>query len=101
MQQLSFFNTTKEAGTQLQACITDAKKQDDLVLEVFKIKQQMTPSDCWQYLIRTARIDSNCPLTSIRRSITVLTKKGMLHNTEEKKTGIFGRPENIWQLKNI
>ena len=54
---------------ELQGCITDAKKQDELVMEVFNIKGRFTPSECWQYLMNTGRIDDHVyPLTSIRRS---------------------------------
>ena len=98
MNQLSFFNTTHETGPQLQACIVIAKNQDDVVLDAFKVKGKLTPSDCWQYLIRVDRIASNTPLTSLRRSITTLTKKNYLRNTQQKKIGVFGRPENIWEI---
>jgi len=98
MTQLSFFNTTREQGEVLQSCVMAAKNQDDLVLEAYRIKRRLTPSDCWHYLIRTGKIDSTTPLTSCRRSITTLTKRDLLRNTEVKKIGIFGRPENIWQI---
>lgn len=98
MNQLSFFNTTELVAPQLTACIIQSKKQDDLVLEAFKVKKRLTPSEVWQYLIRTGRIESNTPLTSLRRSITTLTYKGLLSNTLVKKIGIFGRPENTWMI---
>jgi len=38
------------------------------------------------------------PITSIRRSITVLTTLGLLIKTEHKKTGPNGRPEYLWRV---
>jgi hypothetical protein len=95
---LNYFNTTQLSGSELQGCTTQARKQDELVLDVFMIKGRFTPSECWQYLMNTGRIDDHTPLTSIRRSITVLTDKGRLNNTGVKRIGIFGRPENVWKL---
>jgi len=37
-------------------------------------------------------------LTSVRRSITNLTKSGRLTKTKEKKTSIYGRPEYVWEF---
>ena len=37
-------------------------------------------------------------LTSVRRSITNLTKVGRLKKTGVKKTSIYGRPEYVWEL---
>lgn len=96
--QLSFFNTTQLTGEVLQTCIEQAKNQDELVMELFNARKTLSPSDCWQLLVRTGKIEGTTPLTSIRRSITVLTKKGKLKLTDKQKVGIFGRPEGIWEL---
>lgn len=96
--QLSFFNTTSLTNPELAACIKQAKNQDSLVLDAFKLKNKLTPSDVWQLLIRSKRIDPNTPITSIRRSITCLTPDHLEMLTEQKK-GIYNRNEHYWQLK--
>lgn len=95
--QLSFFNTTGLSGEVLKACIAQAKNQDELVMDAFNFRGKLTPSDCWQWLVRTGKITGKTPLTSCRRSITTLTKKGKLRLTEDKRVGLFGRPEGIWE----
>jgi hypothetical protein len=65
--QLSFFNTTNLSGPELKACVDAAQKQDNAVIDAFNLFAKLTPSDCWQYLIRTKKIDGNVPLTSVRR----------------------------------
>jgi len=39
-----------------------------------------------------------CPLTSVRRALTVLTEKGKLKKTRETGDGIFGQPNHKWSL---
>lgn len=38
------------------------------------------------------------PLTSARRAITNLTAKGLLEKTDERASGLFGRPVHLWRL---
>lgn len=89
----NFFNTTKENGTLLIEFDKLAEKQENEILSLFQQKQSLTPSDV---LVLT----DNILLTSIRRSITNLTKKGKLIKSDEKKVGIYGRKEYIWLINN-
>lgn len=41
---------------------------------------------------------SNTPLTSIRRAITNLCKRGKLYMTDVQSPGIYGKPEYVWKI---
>lgn len=42
-----------------------------------------------------------CPLTSVRRALTVLTAKGKLRKTVSKGEGLFGTPNHKWSLPSF
>lgn len=93
----TFYNTTSESGAALQQYRTKAHTQDDFILELFKkTGMALTPSQVWKSLFDTSRV----PITSVRRSITNLTKQGLLKNTLKKRAGHFGRPEYEWQINH-
>lgn len=88
-----YYNTTNEEGAELKSYSEKAETQKEAVLFLFQKFKHGTPSEVWKFY------GSNlCPLTSIRRAITDLTKEGKLIRTEEKKPGIYGRPESIYKL---
>lgn len=88
-----YHNTTNETE-RLAEYDTKAKTQDEIVYELFKIHKELTPSQAYKLF----RSDLT-PLTSIRRSISNLTKEDRLERTEMKKDGIYGRKEYVWKLK--
>jgi hypothetical protein len=90
---LSFFNTTKERGKALQEYIDKARGQNLEVLSFFMDRpyEEYTPSNVHQML------NFEGPLTSIRRAMTTLTKDGYLIKTDNKRIGIWGRPEHTWK----
>ena len=91
----SFYNTTNESGTQLKKNIRQAVKQDDLILNFFKKHpdKEYTPLEIWQ-----AVFDEATPITSVRRSITNLTKADKLEETDIKREGAHGRSNYCWRL---
>lgn len=94
-QQLNFFNTTYLEGSELRQAVSAASKQDDKILIFFKNKpdQEFSPSQIWQVIF-----DESTPLTSCRRSLSVLTKKGLLIKTDSQSMGSYGRLEFKWKL---
>ena|SRR3990167_4836984 len=90
-----FYNTTKETFDTLETSIKKAKFQDEIILSAFQENNKMTPSECWINYFKTEEV----PITSIRRSINTLTLNEKLIKTDEKKIGIYGKPEYFWQLK--
>lgn len=88
-----YYNTTKES-MYLKEYIERAENQNEIVEKIFKIYQkELSPSQ----VLKLSKLD--CPLTSIRRSMTNLTKKDKLVKTENKITGDYGRSEYLWKLK--
>lgn len=73
-----------------------AQQQDARVLEIFwrAQRRRLTPSEVWGLL------DGQVPLlTSVRRSITNLTARGLLvHYRADRRMGPRGARESAWGL---
>ena len=87
----NFFNTAGEAPTQEVAYEEQATSQNKEILKMFRIAGKLTPSQVHE------SYPVNVPLTSIRRGITTLTRRGLLVKTDEKVTGPYGRLETVWK----
>lgn len=88
-----FYNTINEKD-KIGLFESKTEKQESLILNHFiATNKPQTPTDVWQRLF-------NCkiPLTSVRRGITNLTKKGKLKKTAQKKEGIYGMDNYLWEL---
>ena len=90
-----YFNTTNLKGRELKREMYKAGSQNCEILYLMRTSQRynFTPSEVYKSF--------NCkwPLTSIRRSITSLTKAGYLVQTSIKRVGIYGKPETAWRMK--
>jgi predicted transcriptional regulator len=98
--QNSYFNTTLEP---VQLCIEyerKAQEQEALVLACFYQLTTASPFQVYKKLLLLGKIKENTPLTSIRRAITNLTKRGILKKTRYKVSGAWGRQEGLWELVN-
>ena len=89
-----YFNTTNESGEDLKKYEKKAKTQSERVLALFNRTTVATPAQihtkyCAKY--------GNTRITSIRRAMTVLTNKGLLQKTMEKRNGLYGRPNMCWK----
>ena len=103
-QQLMFFNTINAQGNNLIQSEKKTQSQDDLVMWLFRAfnNNGFTPSIVWKGLKELGKIHPNTPITSIRRSLTTLTKKGLLSKIDSKKQkGQFGVPEHYWELAQV
>ena len=70
-------------------------KQENYILAFFKHEQEpMSPS-----MVHKA-FNNVWPLTSVRRAITNLSSDGELLKTNDKVTGIYGKPEHLWRLND-
>jgi hypothetical protein len=85
---MSYFNTTNET----REYRNQADRQEDLVLEYYRLMRRASPSQVHEDILRTA------PLTSVRRCITNLANDGKLVKTEMKVKGQYGRLEYVWEL---
>lgn len=92
----AFYNTTGLTGDGLAQATTNARKQDVLVLTIFRgARGALTPSEVWR---QGAENGSDWLLTSVRRSMNTLTREGLLEKCETLRDGPFGRGEHTWRL---
>ena len=89
----SYHNTNDETGIQLGKSEIKCVHQEELIFRTFQVFARLKPSDL---LIGFPEY----PLTSIRRAITNLTRKGLLIKTDETALGIYGKNEHFWKFKN-
>lgn len=97
---MGYYNTTNETGQQLSLFKKLVTSQDEAVHYVFKESNEpLGPSRVYNKLCFYGFITEATPITSIRRSISNLTKQQILTKTDVKEPGAFGRPEYCWELK--
>lgn len=91
---MTFYNTNKERGAELQASRRQTNRQENIILEHYRQRPDcpISPSQIFQ-------IHNEWPLTSIRRAITNLTLAGYLTKTSYMNIGIYGKKEHCWKLK--
>jgi hypothetical protein len=97
---MAHFNTTHNYGDDLKNLRDKATRQDNVVLSYFDVVSFASPSQVHRALIDGHQLDTQTPLTSIRRSITTLTTKGLLQRTDRKVEGVYGREEYVWCKKD-
>lgn len=91
----SFYNTNGESGLTLFDSIKKAEGQEEKILRFFNNNKGLyTPED-----IHHKIFDATTPITSVRRAITNLTKKGQLFKTDVKKMCSFGKYSYCWTIK--
>ena len=105
----SYYNTTKETGEELAVSKAKATNQEDHIIDIFEHLSFVygkaaivNPSRIESRWINTMRGRSYCPpITSIRRAMTNLTKKGKLVKTDIMDIGKYGKPEHCWRLAKV
>lgn len=92
----SFYNTINATGWDLFSANKRATRQEDIVFQVFvEGGKEMTPFEVEEVLTRKGY---SYPITSIRRSITNLTKQGRLRKTNIKRVGLYGQVNYTWEV---
>lgn len=91
-----FYNTINEKD-QLDLFNTQASKQESIILNWFRENKEklVTPFEVWELLF-----DDNTPITSIRRAMTNLTKKGLINKTTVQKVEKFGKRNYCWKFSS-
>jgi hypothetical protein len=87
-----YFNTTNLVNPDLEKEHRQTEKQDVIIYKYFCQVGTASPSQV------AFGCGLNCPLTSIRRSITTLTKDGKIRKTTQQRKGIYGKPEYVWSI---
>lgn len=91
-----FYNTINAEGVLLELARAATEKQDVRIEAIFKHKGASTPAEIHSLYVK---LFGDCPLTSIRRSITNLTERGVLEKTEIMRQGSYGKPNYVWKMK--
>ena len=92
--ETQFYNTTNETGRMLTQSNKKANSQGVEVHAIFlKSSTGLTASEVYRRYPK-----KNTPLTSIRRAITNLANDKFLVKTLQKRTGMYGKPEYVYEL---
>lgn len=94
-----FFNTVDLQGVGLHLEEEKAKTQEKAILQIFKLFSEYAfrTYDIEQ-LLKRHLVEFNHD--SVKRSITCLTKQGLLIKSEKAACkGPYGKPVNVWQYK--
>lgn len=88
------YNTTDESRAECMKRLNKNDRQAQAILHFFQSHPgaRMTPFEVLNFT------GINAPITSIRRSISDLTKKGLLIKTSLKKMGELGANNCTWEL---
>lgn len=92
-----YYNTTKESGVRLETYRTQAATQDLRIATFFEMNpgEVFTP---WEVQSLVFNIPAP-PITSVRRSMSSLTKAGILTKTTTlKEAGRYDRRSHAWTL---
>ena len=94
-----YYNTNNENGEDLRESWTRTAKQDELILQFFidNPNQLFTPDEI-HHMCEVCEKD--WPITSIRRAISTLTKRGNLTKTSELRKGKYGKQTHTWQYRS-
>ena len=90
-----YHNAVGTVGYLLEEYEAKAKRQDDIILELFKMYElTLGPSQIYRIF------KEQFPITSIRRGISNLTRDGFLEKLPLNKIeGMYGRRECTWRLR--
>lgn len=91
-----YHNTNNLTGGDLHKAQSQCESQDNKILNFLKKHtfRMFTPFE-----IHSAIFDSNTPITSVRRSLSNLTKSGLLEKCEMQKHERYGKPNYYWRIK--
>lgn len=92
--ETNYYNTTGESHQAVMDFSDQNDTQDARILSVFRANQRHAygASDF-------KRIHQNMVLTSIRRALNTLERKGQIAKTGMMQMGLFGRNENLYRYK--
>ena len=94
---MSYYNTTFEEKQELVRSIAKNKKQEELVYYLFTTEVNYSP----EMIVKLCReyYDREYPITSVRRALSDLTKKGLLKKTNKMVMGLHGKKVHTWTKK--
>ena len=90
-----FYNTQRLVGEAKARAQQRASGQELAVLRAY---EDIWPAGATPSTIHE-RMQTAAPLTSIRRAVSNLTKRGLLRKTRRQRIGPFGALEHVWEAK--
>jgi hypothetical protein len=87
-----FYNTINEVSSVLVTSHTNTRTQEAIILDCFKSAQEPLSPSMVHFLTKI-----KCPITSIRRAMSDLSKDGKLVKTDQFTIGKFGKREHLWE----
>ena len=87
-----FYNTINEVSSVLVTSHTNARTQETIILKCFKSAQEPLSPSMVHFLTKL-----KCPITSIRRAMSDLSKDGKLVKLDQFTIGKFGKKEHLWE----
>jgi len=95
MIESPYYNTNHLKDIALEEAQGNAVNQSVKILLFFKNNPEhnYTPPEVHEIF------DINTPLTSVRRSISDLTKEGLLFKTAIQRKGAYGSPNYAWKYR--
>lgn len=100
-RELIFHDTVPLPEEELGMAREKAFMQRRMVLDFFRQRFSMnfTPTEVWEFL--NGHVTSTILLTSVRRSITDLTKEGRLVKCDwsESRPGKYGKLNRVWRYR--
>ena len=93
---MTYYNTNKLSGKDLETAINKAKSQEKQIELFMKANSSkgFTPHDI-QY--KFIDYDIIYPITSIRRALTNLTNDNILIKSDKMVIGDYGSPNHTWK----
>ena len=92
----SFYNTINLAGKELDDAQRAALTQEQIILRWFV--RQGVDYQCGPSKVHDIVFDKETPLTSVRRAMTSLTRRGDLVKSNALIMGTYGKPEHLWNV---
>lgn len=96
-----YFNTTRETGRELKKACEKVENQDIRVFSiVYDAKEKgVTSGEVYSKFVKMANHYALVPpISSIRRSLSTLTERGVIEKTVEKRIGIYGRNNYVYKI---
>ena len=88
-----FYNTINEVSSSLVTSHKNARTQQTIILKCFKQAQEPLSPSMVHFLTKL-----KCPITSIRRAMSDLSKDGKLVKLDQFTIGKFGKREHLWEV---
>ena len=93
-----YYNTNDETGDTLRRSRRRTASQETIIYRLFSNDSDSSLELTASEVLNCLGPDTIWPITSIRRSLSYLSKAGKLIKTDNTKLGPYGKQEFTWKL---